>query len=50
MAVPTDPIADFLTQIRNAAQAGKASVTLPASKLTLRIAVILKEEGFIENF
>ena len=50
MAVPTDPIADFLTQIRNALRAGKARVTIPASKLTLRLAEILKEEGFIENF
>lgn len=50
MSVSTDPIADFLTQIRNALRAGKASVTLPASKLTLRIAAILREEGFIENF
>ncbi|MBI1978002.1 MAG: 30S ribosomal protein S8 [Candidatus Omnitrophica bacterium] len=50
MAVPTDPIADFLTQIRNAARAGKANVTLPGSKLTLKIAEILKRDGFIENF
>lgn len=50
MAVPTDPVADFLTQIRNSLRAGKANVTVPASKLTLRIASILKEEGFIQNF
>lgn len=50
MGAPTDPIADFLTQIRNASRAGKASVTIPGSKLTHRIAAILKQEGFIENF
>ncbi|MBI4394636.1 MAG: 30S ribosomal protein S8 [Candidatus Omnitrophica bacterium] len=50
MGAPTDPIADFLTQIRNASCTGKQSVTIPASKLTLKIAEILKREGFIENF
>ena len=50
MAVPTDSIADFLTQLRNAARAGKAMVTIPGSKLTLKIADILKRESFIENF
>ena len=50
MAVPTDFIASFLTQIRNAARAGKTSITIPGSKLTARIAEILKQEGFLENF
>ena len=50
MAVPTDFIADFLTQIRNAARAGKITITVPGSKLTARIAEILKREGFVENF
>ena len=50
MGVPTDFIADFLTQIRNAARAGKVNITVPSSKLTARIAEILKQEGFIENF
>ena len=50
MGAPTDPVADFLTQIRNASRAGKQSVTIPASKLTLKIAEILKREGYIENF
>ena len=50
MGAPTDPIADFLTQIRNASRAGKANLTLPGSALTLKIAGILKQEGFIENF
>ena len=39
-----------MTQIRNASRAGKQSVTIPASKLTLKIAEILKREGYIENF
>src|SRR3989338_10892765 len=50
MGVPTDPIADFLTQIRNASRAGKTNITIPGSKLTLKIAAILKQEGFIDNF
>ena len=50
MSAPTDPIADFLTQIRNSMRAGKQMVTVPGSKMTLRISEILKEEGFIENF
>lgn len=50
MGAPTDPVADFLTQIRNASCAGKASVTTPTSKLTYKIAALLKQEGFIENF
>ena len=45
----TDFIADFLTVIRNAGQARKEKVTIPASKITTRIAEILKEEGFVEN-
>ena len=50
MGVSTDPIADFLTQIRNAAKTAKQTVTVPGSKLTVRLAEILKQEGFIENF
>ena len=50
MGVPTDRIADFLTQIRNASRSQKASVTVPGSKLALRITEILKREGFIESF
>ena len=50
MANSTDPIANFLTQIRNAMHAGKASITVPGSKLTLKIAEILKKENYIENF
>ena len=50
MGAPTDPISDFLTQIRNAARAGKVSVTIPCSKLTFKIVEILKREGFVENY
>lgn len=46
----TDPIADMLTRIRNALQAEHTSLQLPASKLKLQIAGILKEEGFINDF
>lgn len=45
----TDPIADFLTRIRNAVRAGKTKVSIPASKMKVRIAQILKEEGYIED-
>lgn len=46
----TDPIADFLTAIRNANQARKGDVTVPSSKLKIEIARILKEEGYISDF
>lgn len=46
----TDPIADMLTRLRNAIAAKHARVDVPASKLKLEIARILKEEGFINNF
>jgi len=46
----TDPIADMLTRIRNALQAKKEEVDIPSSKLKLRIAEILKEEGYIKDF
>jgi len=49
MGVPTDPIADFLTRVRNASRAGKERLTAPGSKLTLRIAEVLKAEGYLEN-
>lgn len=50
MMVMTDPIADMLTRIRNAQQARHESVEIPASKMKLQIAEILKEEGFIANY
>lgn len=46
----SDPIADMLTRIRNALLAGKATTEVPASKIKVEIARILKEEGFIEDF
>jgi len=46
----TDPIADFLTRLRNAAQAQHHDVTAPASGLKREIARILKEQGYIEDY
>jgi small subunit ribosomal protein S8 len=46
----TDPIADFLTRIRNAVQAGKDRCDVPASKLKLELSKILQDEGFIRTF
>ncbi len=43
----TDPIADLLTRVRNAQSAGKATVTMPASKVKLAIAEVLKSEGYV---
>ncbi|MBI5885650.1 MAG: 30S ribosomal protein S8 [Deltaproteobacteria bacterium] len=45
----TDPIADLLTRIRNAVQAKKRDVVLPASSVKHDIAKILKEEGYIKD-
>ena len=46
----TDPIADYLTRIRNAQSAHKPWVDIPASNLKKRISFILKEEHFIRDF
>lgn len=46
----TDPIADMLTRIRNGAQARKASVEIPGSRLKAQIADLLKKEGFIRDY
>ena len=46
----TDPIADMLTRIRNANQLRYKEVEVPASKMKLEIARILKEEGFISGY
>ncbi len=46
----SDPIADMLTRIRNAQLARHPKVDVPASRLKMDIARILKEEGFITNF
>lgn len=46
----TDPIADMITRIRNAALAMKESVDIPASKLKIEIADILMKEGYIKAY
>jgi small subunit ribosomal protein S8 len=46
----TDPVADFLTRVRNAIGARHQKVDIPASKLKLELARILKEEGYVSNF
>ena len=46
----TDPIADMLTRIRNANQMRYKQVEVPASKIKVEIARILKEEGFIADY
>lgn len=43
----TDPIADLLTRLRNASAAGLEQLSLPASKLKIRIAEILEKQGYI---
>ena len=46
----SDPIADFLTRIRNAHMAMKTSVDMPSSNLKIRILYVLKEEKFIRDY
>ena len=46
----TDPIADMLTRVRNANQAGAAKVSMPSSKALVEIARIMKEEGFVSGY
>ncbi len=48
--VMTDPIADFLTRVRNASHARHEQVDIPASRVKEAIARILREEGFIQGF
>lgn len=50
MSATTDPIADFLTRIRNAIQAAHEIVDIPASRLKRDCARILTEEGYIDGF
>jgi small subunit ribosomal protein S8 len=50
MAMVTDPVADMLTRVRNGSLAEHEKVDIPASRLKVRLAEILKEEGFIKNF
>jgi len=45
----TDPISDFLTRIRNAQNAGHATVSAPGSKLKRALAEILRREGYVEK-
>ena len=46
----SDPIADMLTRIRNAQATEKVTVLVPASKVKMSIAQVLKDEGYIEDF
>ena len=46
----TDPVADFLTRIRNALTARHERLDMPSSKVKVALARILKEEGYIKNF
>ena len=46
----TDPIADFLTRIRNAQMASKPWTDIPVSKLKIRLSYVLKEENFIRDY
>ena len=46
----TDPIADFLTRIRNGQAAGKSEVSMPSSKIKLAMAQVLKDQGYIDEF
>ena len=46
----TDPIADFLTRIRNATMVNQREVSIPSSRMKVELAKVLKEEGYISNF
>jgi small subunit ribosomal protein S8 len=46
----TDPIADYLTRIRNGIMAGHDAVVVPASKIKSQLCGILKQEGYIHSF
>jgi small subunit ribosomal protein S8 len=46
----TDPIGDMLTRIRNASSARHEKVVIPLSRLKLRIAEVLRDEGYIKDF
>lgn len=50
MSALTDPIADFLTRLRNASAAKKTLVALPYSRIKNDIARVLKDEGYISDF
>jgi small subunit ribosomal protein S8 len=46
----SDPLADMLTRIRNASSARHSKVDIPASKIKVNVARILKSEGYIKNY
>lgn len=46
----SDPVADFLTRVRNAQSAGLKTVSMPSSKLKCAIAKVLVDEGYIKEF
>lgn len=50
MSGVTDPIADYLNRIRNAQEAGKTYVDIPASKLKRAVTQILVEKGYVRNY
>jgi len=50
MSTVTDPIADFLTRVRNGARAQLPEVLIPYSKIKAEIARVLKEEGYISDY
>ena len=50
MSASTDPIADFLTRIRNAIQAAHETVAIPSSKIKVECARILAEQGYIDGY
>ena len=50
MSTLSDPIADYLTRLRNAARANRQDVTVPYSRIKEEISRILKQEGFISSY
>ena len=50
MSTLTDPIADFLTRLRNASRSQKSDLLMPYSKIKAEIAGILKKEGYISSY
>ena len=46
----TDPIADFLTRIRNGQASGKVEVKMPSSRIKLALAKLLKDEGYLDDY
>ncbi len=50
MSTVTDPIADFLTRVRNGTHAQQIEVFVPYSKIKAEIARILKDEGYISDY